>query len=126
VTYTDKGPEGPSKPWWYKGNAPRGIVNDLLGSITNGSVGTKNPAAAVLGSYHGYGRVYSVDKSAITLEFTIKNISDAKSATKIIPRSLDKDWVSGPGRPIYETFTWKERWPLGTTDTLKVLGDGLR
>ncbi|MER7037862.1 RHS repeat-associated core domain-containing protein [Streptomyces microflavus] len=112
--YQDKGPE-PGSPW-YKLNTPRGVANDVMGTLSNGSFGTKNQADAFLGSYTATGQITAVDrkKGTVRLKFTATNLSDWNSATHLIPRDRNPVFRDTYGAAVRENFTWEERWPLNS------------
>ncbi|WP_305068068.1 RHS repeat domain-containing protein [Kitasatospora sp. A2-31] len=110
VRYKDAGPEPGTLL-----NSPRGELNDLLGIITNGRLGTSNPSAAFLGSYSGFAWVKEIDARAnlAKLHFEIDNTSGWNSATHKIPESW-QDWIVAPlpGQSVDELLAWDEYWPI--------------
>lgn len=111
-SYKDRGPE-PGSPW-YRFNTPRGVANDVLGTLSNGKAGTKNQADAFLGSYTATGKITAVDekKGTVQLKFTATNLSDWRSATHLIPRDANPWFEETFGAAVRQNFTWEERWPL--------------
>ncbi|WP_351234773.1 RHS repeat-associated core domain-containing protein [Streptomyces sp. NPDC002133] len=112
--YRDRGPE-PGSPW-YRLNTPRGVANDVMGTLTNGAVGTKNQADAFLGSYTATGQITSVNrkKGTVNLKFTATNLSDWNSATHTIPRNWNPVFKDTFGAAVRQNFAWEERWPLNS------------
>ncbi|MGW6876907.1 RHS repeat-associated core domain-containing protein [Streptomyces xanthophaeus] len=111
-TYDDAGPE-PGSPWW-KFNTPRGIYNDFSSVLTNGKLGHANMADAYLGSYSATAQIGSVDKEkgAVRIQFSVKNLSDWKSATHMIPREWNPMFEKTFGAAVSQEFSWQERLPL--------------
>ncbi|WP_336319704.1 RHS repeat-associated core domain-containing protein [Streptomyces lavendofoliae] len=114
IKYRDVGPE-PGSPWWRL-NSLRGAKSDILGTVTNGKLGTENSADAFLGSYTGSGRIVSVDprEGTIRLKFTARNLSDWNSATHIVPRSWNSHLRGSIGAAVAQKFSWEERIPLNS------------
>ncbi|PRH80307.1 type IV secretion protein Rhs [Streptomyces solincola] len=114
IAYKDAGPEPGSSYWRF--NTPRGVINDVLGNVTNGAMGTSNMADAFLGSYTGTGQITSIDakNGTVRLRFTAKNTSDWNSATHFVERSEDVDAVVEHtyGATVKQNFSWQEVWPL--------------
>ncbi|MDF3294342.1 RHS repeat domain-containing protein [Streptomyces silvisoli] len=110
--YRDRGPE-PGAPW-YKFNSLRGAFDDILGSITNGKLGTSNPADAFLGSFTGSAQIASINKkeSTVQIRFHVDNTSDWNSATHLVPRSWNPAFTGTFGAKVQESFDWTEQWPL--------------
>ncbi|MFE3403141.1 RHS repeat-associated core domain-containing protein [Streptomyces anulatus] len=111
--YKDEGPE-PGSPW-YKFNSPRGAARDLAGVLSNGKVGM-DEAPAFLGTYKATGRIRSVDRKQgnVVLEFTASNVSDWRSATHFVPRSLNPYLTGMQGAAVEQKFSWREKLPLST------------
>ncbi|MFI6063159.1 hypothetical protein [Streptomyces sp. NPDC051286] len=110
--YKDRGPE-PGSPWWRL-NTPRGVVNDVLGVVTNGKSGTKNYADAFLGSYTGTAQIKAINRNngTVRMRFTATNLSDWNSATHLIPRTWNPMFEKTFGAAVREDFSWEERLPL--------------
>ncbi|MEV8569074.1 DUF6531 domain-containing protein [Streptomyces sp. NPDC051322] len=83
------------------------LVTDLAGMISNGRVGTRNPADAFLGSYSLNGVVSAVSKPSrtITVQFTANNTTDKHSFNHQYDMP---DITAGPGATMTETFNWSE------------------
>lgn len=73
-------------------------------------------APAFLGTYKATGRIRSVDRKQgnVVLEFTASNVSDWRSATHVVPRSLNPYLTGMPGAAVEQKFSWREKLPLST------------
>ncbi|MFG2132252.1 RHS repeat-associated core domain-containing protein [Streptomyces sp. NPDC048751] len=112
IQYKDRGPD-PGSPWW-KANSLRGAANDVLGTLTNGSLGTENSADAFLGTWSGTAKIKSINKKegSVTLKFTAWNLSDWHSATHFIPRMMNPAFTDTFGAATRQDFSWEEKWPV--------------
>ncbi|MFJ9839990.1 RHS repeat-associated core domain-containing protein [Kitasatospora sp. NPDC101155] len=119
--YEDKGPIK-NGPWIYtKIVGPGlGIASDLLGTLTNGHVGSNSESESVLGSFAVNGRIDSVQPArngyrVVNMHLWVDNPWDWNSATKIPPRGWyptiptpsGQGW--SPGRAIDGHFEWGYR-----------------
>ncbi|MEV6973225.1 RHS repeat-associated core domain-containing protein [Kitasatospora sp. NPDC093806] len=129
--YEDIGP-GEGNRWWLE--TPLGIANDVVGTLTNGVVGTNGEAKSVMGSFKVKGKIASVGPApegwrVVNMTFTVDDQWDWKSATKLADRGkqlplwarLPLGPIVGPlvgdsGRSIENHFEWGYRTVLSPED----------